>query len=388
MPIPGACSLFGRHRSESVWLLTLALVWLLCRASARGRRRASADRPATPAARGPRQRSPNGYRSPTVSGHMTVLIDKPRRVRARSRASLRRPRPCAGSVLLPGALTLGLAFRAGGFFPARRRCSPSSSRCCSSAGSRSPGRPFAGWSPALAVLRRRARRCWPAWTLLSALWSDAPLRAMLEFDRDARLHAGRSGCWAPSRPARGDLDRALRARGAARSCVDRRGRARHAPRSRRVRRPRPGGAVAARLPAHLLERRSASACAIGIVLALHCAGGRPRRAWRARARRGRAARPRRRALLHLLPRRHRRRRRSASCSTSLLAHSAAAAASRCSRRASRRAFAVGWPTAPTGSPPTSSPPPGASDVARSSWLACALGGDGPAGAGAAARTGA
>jgi O-antigen ligase len=43
-------------------------------------------------------------------------------------------------------------------------------------------RPFVGWSPLLAI-SAVALALFAAWTLLSATWSDAPARALLEFDR-------------------------------------------------------------------------------------------------------------------------------------------------------------------------------------------------------------
>ena len=43
-------------------------------------------------------------------------------------------------------------------------------------------RPFEGWSPALA-LASGALAGLAVWTLASALWSDAPARALSEFDR-------------------------------------------------------------------------------------------------------------------------------------------------------------------------------------------------------------
>ena len=43
-------------------------------------------------------------------------------------------------------------------------------------------RPFAGWSSALAVMAA-ALALFAVWTLLSGDWSDAPARALVEFDR-------------------------------------------------------------------------------------------------------------------------------------------------------------------------------------------------------------
>src|SRR6266498_4085007 len=85
-------------------------------------------------------------------------------------------------VLLPGALTVYLSFNAGGFFPntdafvaillaAALIIRVSLARA-----------PFAGFSRPLAIAAG-ALALYAGWTLLSGAWSNAPGRALVEFDR-------------------------------------------------------------------------------------------------------------------------------------------------------------------------------------------------------------
>ena len=83
---------------------------------------------------------------------------------------------------LPAALTAALALRAGGFFPTETAVFAIGMALLLLGRVTLADRPLAGWSPALAVTSG-ALALFAGWTLLSALWSDAPLRAMLEFDR-------------------------------------------------------------------------------------------------------------------------------------------------------------------------------------------------------------
>jgi O-antigen ligase len=85
-------------------------------------------------------------------------------------------------LVVPGALTLLLAFRAGGFFAnvtglvAGALCILLLLRITSAA------RPFEGWSAPLAIAAG-ALTLFAVWTLASASWSDSPARALIEFDR-------------------------------------------------------------------------------------------------------------------------------------------------------------------------------------------------------------
>jgi O-antigen ligase len=83
---------------------------------------------------------------------------------------------------VPAALTLALGFRAGGFFAnitglaAALLCVLLLLRITTAQ------RPFEGWSAPLAVAAV-ALAGFAVWTLVSAAWSDAPSRALIEFDR-------------------------------------------------------------------------------------------------------------------------------------------------------------------------------------------------------------
>src|SRR3954451_13519608 len=83
---------------------------------------------------------------------------------------------------LPGVITAWLAFRAGGFFPGQVGLVATVLALALVLRITVAPRPFAGWSPALA-LGSGALAAFSVWILLSALWSDAPARALSEFDR-------------------------------------------------------------------------------------------------------------------------------------------------------------------------------------------------------------
>ena len=83
---------------------------------------------------------------------------------------------------LPAALTVTLAFLAGGFFPGTTGLAAGGLCLLLVARFTLAERPFAGWSAPLAVTTGvLALFC--VWTLASSGWSDAPARAMVEFDR-------------------------------------------------------------------------------------------------------------------------------------------------------------------------------------------------------------
>jgi hypothetical protein len=172
-------------------------------------------------------------------------------------------------LLLPGLLTAALALRAGGFFPEMPAALAVAMALLLVGRVTLADRPFAGWSPALAV-SAGALALFAGWTLLSELWSDAPMRAMTEFDRALAyvLVLGFMGSFA----ARfGDLDRVLRwvalAIGALAVAA-------------LLTRLFPGtfpssaGRVSSRLAFPLTYWNALGAfCAIGMTLALHCAAG-------------------------------------------------------------------------------------------------------------------
>ena len=85
-------------------------------------------------------------------------------------------------LLVPALLTAGLAFRAGGFFAGATALAVLTLVLLLVVHVTVARRPFAGWSPALAASAGGLAGL-AAWTLASALWSDAPGRAVLEFDR-------------------------------------------------------------------------------------------------------------------------------------------------------------------------------------------------------------
>src|SRR6266545_1453148 len=85
-------------------------------------------------------------------------------------------------VLLPGALTVYLSFNAGGFFPNTDAFVAILLAAALIVRVSLASAPFAGFSRPLAI----AAGCfalYAGWTLLSGAWSNAPGRALLEFDR-------------------------------------------------------------------------------------------------------------------------------------------------------------------------------------------------------------
>jgi hypothetical protein len=146
--------------------------------------------------------------SPTVSGQMTVVADEAPRAWARAPAVVS-ALFARWQVLLPAALTLVLAFRAGGFFYGTTALLAVVLALLLVARVTLGRTPFAGWSPALAAVAG-ALALLACWTLMSATWSDAPFRALSEFDRTLAytLVVCLIGSFASRR---GDLDQALRA---------------------------------------------------------------------------------------------------------------------------------------------------------------------------------
>jgi O-Antigen ligase len=85
-------------------------------------------------------------------------------------------------VLLPGALTVYLSFNGGGFFPNTDAFVAVVLAGALIARISLAEAPFAGFSKRLAVAAA-AFALFAGWTLLSGLWSHAPGRALVEFDR-------------------------------------------------------------------------------------------------------------------------------------------------------------------------------------------------------------
>ena len=85
-------------------------------------------------------------------------------------------------LVLAGALTAFLSFRAGGFFPGVTGLAAMAVALLLLLRVTLAAEPFAGWSRTAAV-GALAGACFASWTLASALWSDAPGRALVEFDR-------------------------------------------------------------------------------------------------------------------------------------------------------------------------------------------------------------
>jgi hypothetical protein len=109
---------------------------------------------------------------------------------------------------LPAALTAALAFQAGGYFPGTVAALAVVLVLLVIGRLTLAARPLGGWSLPLA-LSVGALGLLTAWTLFSATWSEAPLRAMLEFDRTLAylLVLALMGSFATRA---GDLDRVLR----------------------------------------------------------------------------------------------------------------------------------------------------------------------------------
>jgi hypothetical protein len=91
-------------------------------------------------------------------------------------------RPRSARLVVAGALTAWFAFRAGGFFAGPVGLGAAALAVALLLQSTLARRPFAGWSPTATVVAVAGVGL-ACWVLLSAGWSDAPARALLEFDR-------------------------------------------------------------------------------------------------------------------------------------------------------------------------------------------------------------
>jgi hypothetical protein len=85
-------------------------------------------------------------------------------------------------LVLAGALTAFLSFRAGGFFPLITGIAAIAVAVVFLLRVTLAADPFGGWSRAAAAAAL-AGACFASWTLVSAVWSHAPARAIVEFDR-------------------------------------------------------------------------------------------------------------------------------------------------------------------------------------------------------------
>ena len=88
----------------------------------------------------------------------------------------------AALLLLPGALTVYLSFNAGGFFPNTPAFVALVLAAILALRVLFAAHPWEGFTPGL-VVAAGALGLLGAWTLLSAVWSNAPGRALIEFDR-------------------------------------------------------------------------------------------------------------------------------------------------------------------------------------------------------------
>jgi hypothetical protein len=88
----------------------------------------------------------------------------------------------AGAALLPAGITLFFSFNAGGYFAGAPAVAATILGLLLLLRVTLAEDPFAGFTRALVVVAA-ALGLFVAWTLLSAFWSDAPARAMIEFDR-------------------------------------------------------------------------------------------------------------------------------------------------------------------------------------------------------------
>jgi O-antigen ligase len=88
----------------------------------------------------------------------------------------------AALLLLPGVLTVYLSFNAGGFFPQTPAFVALVLALVLAARMALADRPLQGFSRPLAIAAV-ALALYALWTLASGIWSDAPGRALLEFDR-------------------------------------------------------------------------------------------------------------------------------------------------------------------------------------------------------------
>jgi hypothetical protein len=88
----------------------------------------------------------------------------------------------AGRALMVGGLTAALGFRAGGFYAGVTGLAALALALGLAVRVLVAARPFAGWSAGLA-LATGALALYATWTLSSLIWSGAPARALVEFDR-------------------------------------------------------------------------------------------------------------------------------------------------------------------------------------------------------------
>jgi len=87
-----------------------------------------------------------------------------------------------GAQLVPGAMLVFLSFQGGGFFPTAPAVVAVVLAVALALRVTTSARPFAGFGPLPAVLAA-ALALLAIWTLASATWSNAPGRALIEFDR-------------------------------------------------------------------------------------------------------------------------------------------------------------------------------------------------------------
>ena len=157
-------------------------------------------------------------------------------------------------VAVPGAATAVLAFLAGGYFAVTTGLAVAVLCLLLVAHVTLSENPFAGWSPALAVMAC-ALALFVVWTMLSGDWSDSPARALVESNRALLylLMLVFVGLHAAPAPGQSRLAALLRWVALA-IAVDEHDRAADAPAAGDV--PDQGGAQqrAAAVPAHLLER--------------------------------------------------------------------------------------------------------------------------------------
>lgn len=107
------------------------------------------------------------------------MVDSPRPL---AWAAARTRSAWIGLALLPGALTVYLAFNAGGYFAGVTAAAAAVLLLVMAARVLLAGDPAAGLSPGLLVAAG-ALALFALWTLLSGGWSDARARALVEFDR-------------------------------------------------------------------------------------------------------------------------------------------------------------------------------------------------------------